>query len=115
MAKGIKTGGREAGTPNRNTAEMRELINQFISNNWERVQTDFDKLEPKDRLQFFERLMQYSVPKLQSVNHEFELEAKLEKLTEDELDGVIEKLSETIGIPKRKAKFPEWFNEGGTP
>jgi hypothetical protein len=89
MAKGIKTGGREVGTPNHNTAEIRNLINQFISNNWESVQTDFDKLEPKDRLQFYERLMQYAVPKIQAQY----LEVK----------------------EKREIKFPEWFNEGGTP
>ena len=86
MAKGIKTGGREVGTPNRTTAEMRELITTFISDNWERVQTDFDKLEPKERLQFFEKLMQYSIPKL---NAEY-LEVS----------------------QKREAIYPEWFNEG---
>ena len=109
MAKGNKTGGREKGTPNKTTGEMRELISAFLTNNWKGVQNDFDKLEPKDRLQFFERLLQYSLPKMQSVQHDFELEAKLERLSDNELDEVIGRISESVGIAKRTAKLPEWF------
>jgi len=115
MAKGIKTGGRQQGTPNKTTSEIRELITEFVSINWQRVQTDFEQLEPKERLQFFEKLMQYAVPKMQSVNYEFELDSKLQKLSEEELDEIIERISENIGVPKKKAKLPEWFHEEDTP
>jgi hypothetical protein len=63
---GKKFGGREAGTPNKTTIEFRNLINQFISKNIDTLQNDFDKLEPKDRLQFFEKMMQYALPRLQA-------------------------------------------------
>ena len=33
MSKGKKTGGRQKGTPNKNTAEIRLSVNTFISNN----------------------------------------------------------------------------------
>ena len=64
-----KSGGRTKGTPNKVTGELRELITDFLQNNWERVQSDFDNLEPKDRLVFYERLLTYSTPKLQSVDN----------------------------------------------
>ncbi len=66
MAKGIKTGGRKKNTPNKMTSELRERINDFLSNNWNSLQSDFDSLEPKDKLMFYERLLQYGLPKLQS-------------------------------------------------
>lgn len=66
MARGFKTGGRQAGTPNKVTKEIRELITQFISDKWQGIQIDFDTLEPKDRIMFYERLLQYVIPKLKA-------------------------------------------------
>lgn len=62
MAKGIKTGGRIAGTPNKTTEEIKELIIQFVSNNIDTVQADFEKLEPKDKLYFFDKMLKYIIP-----------------------------------------------------
>jgi len=67
MAKGKKTGGRKKGTPNEVTQELRERVLFFLSDNWSLIQSDFKKLEPKDRFIFYERLMSYGLPKLQSV------------------------------------------------
>lgn len=78
MAKGIKTGGRKKGVPNKTTNEMRELITVFISDNWDQVQEDFNKLEPSERLRFFEKIMQYAVPKMQSQSINLK-EDKMEK------------------------------------
>lgn len=62
--------GRPQGSTNKDTKELRELLTGFIENNWNTIQTDFDKLEPKDRLQFLEKIMQYTVPKMQSISSE---------------------------------------------
>lgn len=64
MAKGIKTGGREPGTPNLLTKQMRERINDFLENNFSMIESDLLKLEPKERVKFYIELLQYGVPKL---------------------------------------------------
>jgi len=68
MAKGKKTGGRIKGTPNEVTKELRERVSSFLSDNWSLIESDFKQLEPKDRLIFYERLMSYGLPKLNSVD-----------------------------------------------
>lgn len=73
MIKRNKTGGRQSGTPNKITANLRQKINDFLNSNWENLQNDFDKLEPKEKLMFYDKLLQYVVPRLQStqlINHD---------------------------------------------
>jgi hypothetical protein len=84
--------GRPAGTPNKLTGQLRVRINDFLSTNWEKMQNDFDALEPKDRLSFYEKLLQYGLPKLQAT----QLTSDLERLTDEELDYIINDLKETI-------------------
>lgn len=59
--------GRPKGVPNKRNAELREQISTLIDNNWKNLQSDLDKLEPRDRLNFLEKLMGYTLPKLQNV------------------------------------------------
>lgn len=84
--KGIpKTGGRKKGTPNRSTDELRNLLQSFINTNMETLQTDYDKLEPKDRLNFINSLLRHVLPApLQ----------ELERLTDEQLDELINRLKE---------------------
>lgn len=58
-----KTGGRKKGTPNAITKELRERINAFLSDNWHSIQSDFNALQPRERLMFYERLLSYALPK----------------------------------------------------
>lgn len=71
--------GRPKGTPNKRNAELRERITSLIESNWDKVQSDLDGLEPKDRLFFLEKLMGYTLPKLQSVQVESDQEPEEEK------------------------------------
>jgi hypothetical protein len=64
MAKGIKTGGRTIGTPNRVTSDLRTSINDFLGDNIDTLQENFDKLEPKDKIYFIEKLLKYSIPRM---------------------------------------------------
>lgn len=64
MAHGNKTGGREKGTPNRTTKEMRELL-QGVSKQYAetQLQADLDAVSPEMRLRFFIELAKLTAPK----------------------------------------------------
>ena len=62
-----KTGGRTIGTPNKTSAEIRNLFQTLIENNIEQLQSDFDSLEPKDRINCIIKLSEFILPKLQAV------------------------------------------------
>lgn len=62
-----KTGGRQAGTPNKFTGTLKEFVVNLVDENREQINKDLKKLTPKDRLNILERLMQYVLPKQQSV------------------------------------------------
>jgi hypothetical protein len=69
--------GRPEGSINKTTKELREMITAFVSDNWEMVQNDFQALEPKDRLMFFDRMLQYSLPKLSAQTLDVKEERKI--------------------------------------
>ena len=85
--EGKKTGGRKAGIPNKVTNELREQVNAFLKKNWSKVQQDFDKLKPVDKLLFMEKLMKYSIPALSSISGSI----NFDRLPDDQLDELIEK------------------------
>jgi len=59
--------GRPRGIPNKVTKELREIINDFLNENIDKVRADFNKLQPKDRVRLYIDLLQYSIPKYQSI------------------------------------------------
>lgn len=80
MAKGVKTGGRVAGVPNRATAEAREAIARFVDGNAHRLQEWLDRVadgvkddddkfivepNPEKAFTLFQSVIEYHVPKLQ--------------------------------------------------
>lgn len=68
MALGKKTGGRKKGTPNKSTTLGKEVIVSLLADysNSGLMTSDFMALDPKDRLVIAERLMQYTMPKMQA-------------------------------------------------
>ena len=70
MAKGIKTGGRIAGTPNRLTKELRKVLKDLLYQELETLSSHLDSLEPKERLEIIIKLLPYAVPKVESVNYQ---------------------------------------------
>lgn len=87
-----KTGGRAKGTPNKVTATVKDWISQLIDDNRNQIEKDIKKLSPKDRLQVFEKLMQYVIPKQQSVRADIDLS----KLSETQLDLIVDELTKNI-------------------
>ena len=66
---GKKTGGRRPGSKNKISASMRETIID-LCHDYEAsglLLSDFNQLEPKERLFLFEKFCQYITPKMQAV------------------------------------------------
>lgn len=78
-----KTGGRKKGTPNRTTEELRAMVQTFLEQHWETLNTDFEKLQPSQRVMFLERLISHVLPKPIT---------DLSQLSENDLDLLIERL-----------------------
>lgn len=83
-----KTGGRQAGTPNKVTKNLREWINQLVDDNRLQIERDLKELDPKDRLQILEKLMSYVLPKLQSIDQKIDFD----QISDEQLDEIIKKL-----------------------
>ena len=68
--KGTKTGGREQGTPNRLTKEMRTILKEIVSKELNLISENIDKLEPEKRTEILLKLLPYVLPKVEAVNME---------------------------------------------
>ena len=66
---GNKYGGRQKGTPNRMTKELRVLLKDIIYQELEEVQERFSLLEPRQRIELIIKLMPYILPKVNSISH----------------------------------------------
>lgn len=94
-----KTGGRQAGTPNKVTSSVRDWLQQIIDGNRKKFEADLETLEPVDRVKVISNLLQYIVPKVQSVSPEEALENELQKIREllfDFPDEVVEKVAQRV-------------------
>ena len=54
---GKKHGGRQKGTPNRMTKELRSVLKDIIYQELEEVQERFNLLEPKERIELLIKLL----------------------------------------------------------
>ena len=75
--------GKPIGCTNKISYNLKETINDFLEKNFSKIENDFDKLQPRDRMKFYIDLLQYGVPKLQAT--EFIDNSWIEKLSDDEL------------------------------
>lgn len=87
-----KTGGRQKGTQNKVTTVTKEILSDILGDYQESglMTADFLALEPKDRIQCAEKMMQYILPKMQSTSVDFNnkatkitIEQKLRELSEE--------------------------------
>lgn len=69
MAKGIKTGGRKEGTPNKTTKEIRNVLKSVIDNEIVNIETSLEGLTAKERLEFLIKLIPYVLPKVENVQY----------------------------------------------
>ena len=67
------------GVPNKASSQVREAFKQLVENNLERLQSDLDELEPKDRIRFILEMARFILPTLQAVS--------VDDLRENEAEG----------------------------
>ena len=64
----VKYGGRKKGTPNRLTKEVRTVLKELVFDEISQVQSHFEKLDPKERIELLIKLLPYVMPKVQTVS-----------------------------------------------
>ena len=82
--------GRKPGVSNKITKELRERIKDFLEGQWDKIERDFNTLEPKDRVAHFERLLQFILPRMASMDLDANID--LTTLSEASLDALVEKI-----------------------
>ena len=65
---GKKYGGREKGTPNKITSEIREKFMLLVESNIDRLQEDLNALEPIDRIRMIIGLSKFVLPTLKAID-----------------------------------------------
>src|SRR5689334_8287578 len=91
--------GRPQGAKNKIALELRSTIINFLEDNFEKVVQDFNALSPKDRAKLYCDLLQYGLPKLQTValgmdgeSSKLSLGIDFGKLSDEQLNKIIDEL-----------------------
>lgn len=84
--------GRAKGTPNKVTTELRSRMSDFLSARWEDIEEDFRQLDPLSRITMYERMLKFVLPAMQSVSMEASIHTRIEGLSDQQLNSLIEKV-----------------------
>ena len=79
-----KTGGRAKGTPNKTTAQIKDMIVGLVGTQMEKWPAVIDKMmkeDPAEAMKITGRLIDYVLPKQSKIDIEGELKHKVEKIT----------------------------------
>jgi hypothetical protein len=68
MAK-IKTGGREKGTPNKVTTDLRSVLQSIVSDELQHLQMHIHRMPDEQRTQVLLKLLPYVTPKTQAITY----------------------------------------------
>jgi len=63
----INRNGRPTGTLNKTTTEIKEMFKNLLENNIDRLQSDFDALQPNERIKYFLDLASFVIPKQKAI------------------------------------------------
>ncbi len=69
-----KTGGRKKGTPNKTTAEIKELVAQLVGENIEDFKKEFKTLETAEKISIIKNLLPYVIPRQTETKHSLDKE-----------------------------------------
>lgn len=85
-----KTGGRQKGTTNKTTAELKSIITQIVGNQLDRLEGDLDKIRrqnPAKAVEIAAKLIDYVLPKQTKMELEGELKHKIDKIVIEVKNG----------------------------
>ena len=85
--KGV-SGNIKGRPPGRSKDELRAKVERLIDQNFEKIQTDLDGMDAKDRVSTLIKLIEFSLPRLKSI----ELPDNLGGLSDDQLDEIINEI-----------------------
>ena len=85
----INLSGRPKGSKNRTTKEIKEILTDFIVGDIDDLQKQYDMLPAREKLQFFEKVLKYIIPRQERT--EMEGGSQIEFTQEDiqKLEGEI--------------------------
>ena len=85
--------GRPKGSENKEVKALREKVKELLENNYDKITADLEKLTPKDRVSAWLGLLEFSLPKLQRIEAEVDVESNteidFEKLSTEEIKQLI--------------------------
>lgn len=84
--QGNKTGGRQKGTPNKATANLKNTIHGIVERQFETLESDLEELDGRDKINFVLKLIEYVLPKQRETKIDFS------SLSDAEIDELIERL-----------------------
>ena len=73
-------GGRAKGTPNKVSAELKDWLASILHNGRERFESDIESLDASERVRVYMSLLNYVLPKQQSMTAEAVAEAEIKEL-----------------------------------
>ena len=78
-----KIGGRQKGTPNKNTNTIREAFTKLVEDNLENMTTWLNKVakdSPKEALDIINKMAEYTTPKLARVENKIETDETINEV-----------------------------------
>lgn len=90
-----KKAGRKStrkGVQNKATRDLRELLRGLLDEQYEQIVKDLKKLEPKERVNAYIRLIEYAIPKMQKVEQTVDVST----LTDEQVDELFKKLNDNF-------------------
>lgn len=91
-----KTGGRTAGTPNKKTERLMDLLGEYGIEPIKEIVNLLPSLTPKEQVDVYRDLLSYIYPKRKAIEHSGETTSPLTELSDDELDARIAKLRASL-------------------
>lgn len=102
-----RMGGRQKGTPNRTTTDLKEWITDLLIRNREQIEMDLQCMLPENRVRTLSALFPYVIPKQSSLSLDEQILSQTQSLSrwieeapEEAIDGIAKKVLELQKINK---------------